>query len=161
MPIIHLTTFIAAPAERVFDLSRSIDFHKKSMSHTGEDAVAGVRAGLIELHESVTWKARHFRKTRFMKVAVTAMKRPFSFIDEMEKGDLKSMKHEHYFKQIENGTLMIDVFRFEAPYGFIGSLANKLFLRKYFEKLLLLRNDQIRQYAESDKWKFVLMTHNA
>jgi ligand-binding SRPBCC domain-containing protein len=96
-----------------------------------------------------------------MKVAVTAMSRPFSFIDEMEKGDLRAMKHEHYFKQIENGTLMIDVFQFEAPYGFLGSIANKLFLRKYFEKLLVLRNDLIRQYAESDKWKFVLMTHNA
>lgn len=86
MPIIHLTTFIAAPAERVFDLSRSIDLHKKSMSHTGEDAVAGVRSGLINLHESVTWKARHFRKTRYMKVAITAMDRPLSFTDELEKG---------------------------------------------------------------------------
>lgn len=161
MPIIHLTTFIAAPAELVFDLSRSIDLHKKSMSHTGEDAVAGVRAGLINLHESVTWKARHFRKTRYMKISVTAMDRPFSFTDEMEKGDLRSMKHEHYFKQIDNGTLMIDVFRFEAPYGILGAIANKLFLRKYFEKLLTIRNDIIRQYAESDKWKFVLMAHNA
>ena len=34
MPLIHLTTFIAAPAERVFDLSRSIDVHKKSLAHT-------------------------------------------------------------------------------------------------------------------------------
>lgn len=161
MPTIHLTTFIAAPAERVFDLSRSIDFHKKSMSHTGEEPVAGVRSGLINLHETVTWKARHFKKTRYMKVKIVSMERPFSFTDEMEKGDLKAMKHEHHFKQIENGTLMIDIFRFETPYGFLGSIANSLFLRKYFLKLLELRNDQIRQYAESDKWKFVLMPYNA
>ncbi|MGN6419793.1 MAG: SRPBCC family protein [Pseudobacter sp.] len=161
MPIIHLTTFIAAPAERVFDLSRSIEFHKKSMSHTGEEAVAGVTTGLINLHDTVTWKARHLRKTRYMKVKITAMDKPFSFTDEQEKGDLRSMKHEHYFKQIDNGTLMIDIFRFESPYGFIGKVFNQLFLRKYFEKLLYQRNESLRLFAESDKWKFVLMPYNA
>ncbi|HVK49101.1 MAG TPA: SRPBCC family protein [Pseudobacter sp.] len=161
MPIIHLTTFIAAPVERVFDLSRSIEFHKKSMSHTGEEAVAGVTTGLINLHDTVTWKARHLRKTRYMKVKITAMDKPFSFTDELEKGDLRSMKHEHYFKQIDNGTLMIDIFRFESPYGFIGKAFNQLFLRKYFEKLLFQRNESLRLFAESDKWKFVLMPYNA
>ena len=160
MPIIHLTNFIAAPVERVFDLSRSIDFHRKSMSHTGEEAVAGTTTGLINLHETVTWKARHLMKTRFMKVKITSMNRPHSFTDELEKGDLRSMKHEHHFKQIENGTLLIDIFSFEAPYGFIGSVFNSLYLRKYFEQLLQQRNDFIRQYAEGDKWKFVLMPHN-
>ena len=29
MPTIHLTTFVAAPAQRVFDLARSIDLHRK------------------------------------------------------------------------------------------------------------------------------------
>lgn len=161
MPIIHLTTFIAAPVERVFDLSRSIEFHKKSMSHTGEDAVAGVTTGLINLHDTVTWKARHLRKMRYMKVKITAMDKPFSFTDELEKGDLRSMKHEHYFKQIDNGTLMIDIFRFESPYGIIGKAFNRLFLRNYFEKLLYQRNESLRLFAESDKWKFVLMPHNA
>ena len=41
MPTIHLTTFIAAPADVVFDLSRHIDLHKESMSKFKEEAVAG------------------------------------------------------------------------------------------------------------------------
>ena len=40
MPNIHLTTFIAAPVERVFDLSRNIDLHKESMTKHKEEAVA-------------------------------------------------------------------------------------------------------------------------
>lgn len=48
MPTIHLTTFIAAPANRVFDLSRNIDLHKESMKGHAEEAVSGVRFGLIE-----------------------------------------------------------------------------------------------------------------
>lgn len=156
MPTINLTTFIAAPVERVFDLSRSIDLHKKSLSHTREQAVAGTTMGLIGLHETVTWKAKHLYKTRIFKVKVTEMTRPMSFTDEMISGDLKSMKHEHHFKKIENGTLLIDIFQYETPYGAIGRLINKFFLFGYLQKLLEQRNTFIKQYAESDKWTYLL-----
>ena len=128
MPTIHLTTFVAAPVERVFDLSRSIDLHRKSMAHTREEAIAGTVSGLLGLDETVTWKARHLFKTRIMRSRMTAMNRPTSFTDEMVEGDFKSLKHEHYFKSIGNGTLLIDLFHFESPYGGLRRLANRLFL---------------------------------
>ena len=156
MPTIHLTTFVAAPAERVFDLCRSIDLHRKSMAHTGEEVVAGTSSGLIELDETVTWKAKHLLKTRILKSKITAMKRPFSFTDEMVDGDFKSLRHEHHFKTIDNGTLVIDLFNFESPYGQLGRLANQIFLTRYLENLLELRNKVIKEYAESEKWKFIL-----
>ena len=156
MPTIHLTTFVAAPTERVFDLCRSIDLHRKSMAHTGEEAIAGTITGLIALNETVTWKARHFFKTRILRSRITAMNRPLSFTDEMVEGDFKSLKHEHHFKRVGNGTLVIDLFHFESPYGGLGKLANRLFLTDYIKKLLELRNHMIREYAESEKWKFIL-----
>lgn len=156
MPTIHLTTFIAAPVDRVFDLSRSIDLHKKAMAHTGEQAVAGTTMGLIGLDETVTWKAKHLYKTRIMKVRIAEMKAPHSFVDEMVEGAFKSMRHEHHFKQIQNGTLAIDIFHFESPWGALGKLVNKIYLRRYMEQLLNQRNRVIQEYAESDKWKFML-----
>ena len=156
MPSIHLTTFIAAPAERVFDLCRSIELHRKSMTHTGEEAVAGTTNGLIGLGETVTWKAKHLYKKRILKSKITAMTRPLSFTDEMVAGDFKSLKHEHHFKSIGNGTLMIDLFNFESPWGRLGKWANALFLTNYMKKLLDQRNKVIKEYAESEKWKFVL-----
>ncbi len=156
MPTIHLTTFVAAPAERVFDLSRSIDLHRKSMAHTAEEAVAGTTSGLIGLDETVTWKAKHLWKTRILKSKITAMKRPLSFTDEMMDGDFKSLRHEHHFKAIDNGTLLIDLFEFEAPYGQLGRLAGQLFLTRYLKNLLDHRNRVIKEYAESEKWKFIL-----
>jgi ligand-binding SRPBCC domain-containing protein len=156
MPTIHLTTFIAAPVERVFDLSRSIDVHKKSMAHTNEEAVAGTVSGLIQEDETVTWKAKHLGRMRIMKVKISNMLAPQSFTDEMVKGDFKQMKHEHHFKPIQNGTLMIDLFSFEAPYGKAGIIANYLFLQRYMRKLLERRNQIIKEFAESDKWKFLL-----
>ncbi|HEY4874109.1 MAG TPA: SRPBCC family protein [Puia sp.] len=156
MPTIHLTTFVAAPSSRVFDLSRSIELHKKSMAKSNEKVVSGISSGLIELDETVTWRAKHLFKNRFLKSKITAMKKPFSFTDEMVTGDFKSMKHEHHFKQIENGTLMIDILNFESPYGSLGKISNKIFLTNYLKKLLEQRNEAIKLYAESEKWKFIL-----
>lgn len=147
---------MAAPQERIFDLSRSIDIHRKSMVRYEEKAVAGVTTGLIGLDETVTWKAKHLWKMRFMKVKVTAMDRPHSFIDEQVSGDFKYLKHEHYFKAIHNGTIVIDLFSFETPYGKAGLLLNKLYLVNYLKKLLEQRNETIREYAEGEKWKSIL-----
>ena len=156
MPTIHLTTFVAAPAERVFDLARSIDLHRKSMAHTSEEAIAGTTSGLIRLDETVTWKAKHLGKTRILKSRITAMNAPLSFTDEMVQGDFKSIRHEHHFKRIDNGTLLIDLFHFESPYGGLGRLINHLFLTNYLKKLLEIRNQSIKEYAESEKWRFIL-----
>jgi ligand-binding SRPBCC domain-containing protein len=157
MPTIHLTTFIAAPAERVFDLSRSIDLHKKTMAKTQEQAVAGTTMGLINIHETVTWKAKHLGKMRFLKSKIVAMQKPESFVDVMLEGDFRSLQHEHYFKSIDNGTIMIDVLQFELPYGSVGKIANKLFLVRYMKKLLEQRNEMLKHYAETEKWKNVLI----
>ncbi len=156
MSTIHLTTFIAAPAQRVFDLSRSINLHKISTAHTGEKAIAGVTSGLIKESETVTWQAKHLFKERKLTSKITAMESPVSFTDEMVQGDFKSFKHAHHFKQVNNGTIMIDVMEFESPYGSIGQLLNAVYLRKYLERLLLKRNQIIKEYAETVKWKAIL-----
>ena len=50
------------------------------------------------------------------------------------------MKHEHHFKPCENGTIMIDIFHFETPYGAFGKLFNKLYLTTYIRSLIEQRN---------------------
>lgn len=156
MPTIHLTTFIAAPVNVVFDLSRSVDIHKKSMQHHQEEAVAGTRFGLMEQEDTVTWKAKHLFKTRILRVKITGMQKNEQFTDEQLEGDFKVMKHEHHFKQIDNGTIMIDLFHFESPYGAIGKWFNGLYFKKYMRKLLQQRNDLIKQFAENGQWKQLL-----
>lgn len=156
MPLIHLTTFIAAPVERVFDLSRSINLHQVSMASSREKAIDGVMNGLINKNETVTWQAKHLFKTRQFTAKITEMQRPDSFTDEMMAGDFKKFHHQHHFKPANNGTIMIDLVNFETPYGSIGKIANRLFLRSYIENLLTKRNQVIREYAETEKWTTIL-----
>lgn len=156
MPTIHLTTFIQAPTDRVFDLARNVDLHKQSMSRYQEEAVAGIQFGPVEKDDTVTWKARHVFKIRMLRSKITAMKRPELFTDEQLEGDFKTMKHEHHFKPCENGTIMIDLFYFEIPYGSFGKFFNRIYLTSYIKKMLEERNKMIREYAEGDKWKKIL-----
>ena len=60
MGVIRLETFIRAPIERCFDLSRSVDLHILSTAQTNERAIDGVTSGLMKLGDVVTWEARHF-----------------------------------------------------------------------------------------------------
>lgn len=156
MPLIHLTTVIHAPALRVFHLSRSIRLHEISMKQTNEKAVSATATNLMQSGDVVTWQAHHLFKKRFLKVAITEMQQPDYFKDEMIEGDFASMNHEHHFKSIANGTIMIDIFRFESPFGITGKIFNSIYLTNYMRKLLTQRTLVIKQYAESDKWQTIL-----
>lgn len=156
MPYIHVTTFIAAPQQLVFDLSRHIGLHKISQQHYSEDAVSGITAGLIKEGESVTWKAKHLFKERMMTVKISSMIPSSFFEDVMTKGDFLSFSHKHHFKQIANGTIMIDELQFETPFRFIGTMLNRFYLTKHMKKLLEERNAVIKEYAEGNKWKTLL-----
>ncbi|WP_055445137.1 SRPBCC family protein [Lacinutrix himadriensis] len=153
MPRIELKTEINANKEIVFDLSRSIDLHKISTEHTNEEAIAGKTSGLIGMNESVTWRARHFGIYQNLTSKITEFERPNYFVDEMQKGAFSEFKHEHHFAELNSGTLMTDFFDYKSPFGILGKLADKLFLKKYMTELLSERNQIVKEFAESEKWK--------
>jgi ligand-binding SRPBCC domain-containing protein len=153
MPVIELTTRIAAPVERVFDLSRSIDLHRQTASRTGERAVAGVVSGLIGMGQDVTWRARHFGIWQSLTVRITVFQRPSHFADEMVRGAFKSMEHHHFFEAASDGTVMRDVFSFQSPLGILGRIADSVFLERYMRNFLIGRNQIIKSTAESEAWR--------
>jgi ligand-binding SRPBCC domain-containing protein len=151
MPRIELATHIAAPIERVFDLSRSIDAHQQSQSTHNEMAIAGRTSGLIEAGEQVTWQATHFGVRQSLTSRIESMERPKHFRDSMVSGAFKRIDHDHYFEaESADRTIMRDVFEYEAPLGLIGQLADALFLKRYMRRLLVNRNQVIKELAESD-----------
>lgn len=156
MPKIKLQTLVKAPKQIIFDLSRSIDLHKISTANTKEEAIKGTVAGLIDLGETVTWRAKHLGIFQTLTSKITAFDSPDYFVDEMVKGIFKRFKHEHIFQDTDEGVLMIDIFDYTSPLGFLGRLADKLFLENYMRGFLMKRNIIIKEFAESDRWEEVL-----
>jgi ligand-binding SRPBCC domain-containing protein len=147
---IVVETRIAAPPERCFLLSLSIDLHVESTAQTGERAVAGVTHGLLSLGDTVTWQGRHFGFFLTHETLITKYERPHYFQDVMVKGMFRSFEHDHSFEPSDNGgAMMRDELRFTAPLGPVGWIAESLVLRSYLTKFLRARNEQIRRVAES------------
>ncbi|HEY1054547.1 MAG TPA: SRPBCC family protein [Emticicia sp.] len=156
MPKIILETLIQASAEICYDLSLSVDLHQLSTAKTREHIVDGVREGLMKLGESVTWRAKHFGIWQELTSKITEARRPEYFVDEMQKGAFKTLRHEHHFIPTGKGTLMKDIFMFESPLGILGKIADKLILEMYLKGFLIERNQFIKQIAESGKWREIL-----
>lgn len=156
MPTINLSTSIHAPIKIVFDLSRSIDLHQKSTLITNEKVISGKESGLLNLNEQVTWRARHFSLYQNFTSKITALETPRYFVDEMQKGSFQSFRHEHFFEKDGEYTLMKDVLHYSAPLGFIGKIADRLFLENYLTRFLEIRNELIKKVAESEEWRLYL-----
>lgn len=156
MPKIKLQTKIKATRNIVFDLSRSIDLHKISTEYTNEEAIAGKTSGLIGMNESVTWRAKHFGVYQNLTSKITEYNRPKYFTDQMVKGAFKEFKHEHHFEELNDETLMTDLFYYKSPFGILGKIADKLFLKKYMIEFLTERNRIVKQFAESGRWKEII-----
>jgi ligand-binding SRPBCC domain-containing protein len=148
MPVITLHTIIQASPETCFNLSRSVDLHLKSTAETGEQAVAGKTSGLMELNDTVTWRARHLGVKQDLTSKITEYEFPVRFVSEMQKGAFKKLHHQHIFIREGDRTRMTDVFYFEAPFGWIGKLVCNLFLTNYMKGFLERRNDLIKREAE-------------
>jgi ligand-binding SRPBCC domain-containing protein len=153
MPIIKIEFRVNAPLERVFDLARCIDLHEATMMKQGEKAIAGVTKGLIKLGETVTWEATHFSVKQNLTSKITQYERPRHFRDSMVEGVFKRFDHDHFFEHSGAQTLMKDIFDYDSPLGFLGNIADILFLESYMREILTERNRLIKEIAEGDEWR--------
>lgn len=75
---------------------------------------------------------------------ITTVKDNEYFIDEQRFGPYSLWHHRHHFYEIDGGIKMIDEVNYKLPFGFLGSVAHLLFVRKklksifeYREKVLI------------------------
>lgn len=86
------------------------------------------------------------------------MRFPEYFEDKMVKGAFTSFTHQHLFTPCGDGeTLMHDNFEYTVPYGIVGQLFDTVILYNYMKDLLTVRNQTIKEIAESGTWKEILL----
>ncbi|MFO7575253.1 MAG: SRPBCC family protein [Bacteroidales bacterium] len=57
------------------------------------------------------------------------------FVDEQRVGPYSMWHHQHKIEPIEGGVLMTDIVTYQPPLGFLGALANKMFIKKQLEQI--------------------------
>lgn len=61
---------------------------------------------------------------------ITHVKDNEYFVDEQRVGPYKMWHHQHKIEAIEEGVLMTDIVTYIPPFGFIGAVANRLFIKR-------------------------------
>jgi ligand-binding SRPBCC domain-containing protein len=141
---------IAAPIDTCYRLARDINIHTQTVwKHTKEQAIDGVTSGPIGKGQTVTFEATHFGIRQQLTSLITEFKEPSLFVDEMQRGAFKSLRHIHEFKEHNGYTMMTDTLKFEAPYGLIGWIVERLILKNYMRKFLEHRNIELKRIAEN------------
>ncbi|MEV8440925.1 SRPBCC family protein [Actinosynnema sp. NPDC051121] len=146
----EVVTAVAAPPERVFDVSLDVEVHTGSMAASGERAVGGVTSGRLRAGDTVTWQARHFGVRWRMTSRISAYDPPLHFVDEQVRGPFRRWRHAHHFEPDgRGGTLMRDVVDFAAPLGPLGAIAELAVLNRYMPHLIAVRNAHVKAVAEA------------
>ncbi|MFN0276390.1 MAG: SRPBCC family protein [Chitinophagales bacterium] len=76
---------------------------------------------------------------------ITQVKEKVYFIDEQRIGPYKLWHHQHKIESIQGGVLMTDIVTYSPPFGFIGAIANSLFIRLQLKKIFVYRTHAIEQ----------------
>ena len=57
------------------------------------------------------------------------------FIDNQRYGPYSMWHHQHHFRETEGGVEMTDIIHYKLPLGFIGDIANSLFVKNQLDKI--------------------------
>ncbi len=63
------------------------------------------------------------------------------FIDEQRIGPYSMWHHQHFIEPSGKDVLMTDIVTYSPPLGFLGTIANKLFIRKQLHTIFEYRRD--------------------
>ena len=70
---------------------------------------------------------------------ITHIKDKNYFVDEQRSGPYKMWHHEHILEETNDEIIMKDIISYIPPYGFIGLILNKLFIKKQVREIFHYR----------------------
>ena len=74
---------------------------------------------------------------------ITQVKEKEFFVDEQRLGPYRIWHHEHHLIPKDEGVLMTDIITYVPPFGFLGTIANKLFIRRKLEEIFNYREQRL------------------
>ncbi|MDW8364668.1 MAG: SRPBCC family protein [Abditibacteriales bacterium] len=149
MPRLEFSVDVRAPLERVFA------FHVDAtnlLKITPPDAQMQIIGNTIvspgaQIHLRV--KIPFIGETDWVS-CITEFKENETFTDEQVRGPLKRWKHTHIFQPIEGGTRITDIVEYEAPFGALGVLGDRLLGERQVRQMFEYRQRRTKELLESD-----------
>jgi ligand-binding SRPBCC domain-containing protein len=92
----------------------------------------------------ITYKVSPFAGIKLNWVTeITQISEKKFFIDEQRRGPYSIWHHEHHFKEVEGGVEMRDILFYSLPLGFIGTIADQVFVKQKVKQIFDFRGKRI------------------
>lgn len=76
---------------------------------------------------------------------ITHVQKGDFFVDEQRFGPYALWHHQHHFKAVPGGVEMTDLVHYRLPFGFLGTIAYHLFVRRQLEGIFDYRREQLER----------------
>jgi ligand-binding SRPBCC domain-containing protein len=151
MPRLEFTCDIAAPVETVWAFYDSLETLVKITPPATKVRIVDPP---LKLQTGVRFTMMVQQPPLFIPLPweclITAHDPPHLFVDEQGKGPFAKWRHVHKFEPLPNGgTRLTDTITYEPPLGFLGAIADRLFLRRMLERMFAHRYAVTRQALET------------
>lgn len=76
---------------------------------------------------------------------ITHVKDKEFFVDEQRFGPYQLWHHQHHFREVEGGVEMTDIVHYRNPLGFLGNIANALFVKNQLKQIFEFRFQKVEE----------------
>ena len=139
MPIAVYETHLAASPEAVWQFHSSTEALQLLTPPTRKveflSTDLAVREGIIQVI-----RARQYGIPMVWRVRLTEVNPPHGFRDTALQSPFATWTHHHEFLADGDGTLLRDTVTYRLPLGFLGNIADRLFVRRELDQLFAFRH---------------------
>ncbi len=82
---------------------------------------------------------------------ITHVSEPNYFVDEQRFGPYALWHHQHHFKEVNGAVEMTDEVNYAIPFGFLGRLANWLFVGRQVNAIFDHRIEVLEDYFSKER----------
>lgn len=132
---------IPATIDKVWDfISSPANLKKITPEHMGFDITSELHSQKMYAGMIISYKVSPVLGIKMTWVTeITQVKEKEYFVDEQRIGPYAMWHHEHKIEAIEGGVLMTDIVSYQPPFGFIGAMANRLFIKNQLHRIFEFR----------------------
>ena len=72
-----------------------------------------------------------------------------SFVDEQRLGPYRFWYHYHEIQQVNDGVLLIDKVFYQPPFGLLGRLLHRIYIRRTLERIFSYRRERLELFLSA------------
>lgn len=144
---LHKTQMVPATLNEVWDfISSPANLKKITPEYMGFDIISGFLSPKMYPGMIISYKVSPVFGIKMTWVTeITHMKEKEYFVDEQRIGPYAMWHHEHKIEAIEGGVLMTDIVSYQPPFGFLGSIANTVLIKKQLREIFDYRTQAMEK----------------